>query len=105
MTFLYHIDLFLPFGLHSSPVLFNEYADTLLYTMKTSKVQDLLHYLDDYFTIALQHSLVCANNISAMITMSKEFGFAVNPKKVTKPATTINFLGIDIGSVAMEVQD
>ena len=104
MTHLYYINLFLLFGLCSSPVLFNKYADALLYTMKASKVQDLLHYLDDYFTVGLPHSLVCANNFSAMITMCEELGFAVNPEKVTKPATTTNFLWIDINSVAMEAQ-
>ena len=104
MTHLYYIDLFLPFGLHISPALFNEYADTLLYAMKANKVQDLLHYLDDYFTVGPPHSLVCANNISAMITTCEELGFAVNPKKVTKLATTTNFLGIDIDSVTMEAQ-
>ena len=102
MTHLYYIDLFLLFGLCSSQVLFNEYADALLYTMKASKVQDLLHYLDDYFTVGPPHSLVCANNISAMITTCEELGFAVNPEKVTKLATTTNFLGINIDSVPME---
>ena len=81
MTHLYCIDLFLPFGLHHSPVLFNEYADAFLYAMQANKVQDLLHYLDDCFTVGLPHSLVCANNISTMITMCEELGFAVNPKK------------------------
>ena len=38
MTHLYYVDLFLPFGLCSSPVLFNEYADALLYTMKANEV-------------------------------------------------------------------
>ena len=104
MTCLYYIDLFLPFGLHSSPALFNEYADALLYAMNANKVQDLLHYLDDYFTMGLPHSLVCANNISAMIIMCEELGFAINPEKVTKLATTTNFLGIDIDSVAIEAQ-
>ena len=45
---LYYVDLFLPFGLHSSPALFNEYVDAFQYTMKTNDVEELLHYLDDY---------------------------------------------------------
>ena len=36
--------------------------------------------------------------------MCKELGFAINPEKVTEPATTINFLWIDIDSVAMEAR-
>ena len=98
------MDLFLPFGLHSSLALFNEYADVLQYTMKTKKRADLLHYLDDYFTVGTPHSPVCANNIATMIATCKELGCAVNAKKVTNPATTTNFLGVDIDSVAIEVR-
>ena len=39
-------------------------TDALQYAMKTNKVQDLLHYLDDYFTVGPPHSSVCANNIA-----------------------------------------
>ena len=90
---LYYVDPFLPFGLHSFPALFNKYADALQYAMKTNDVQDLLHYLDDYFTVAPPHSPVCANNITTMIAMCKELGFTINVGKITKPATTTNFLG------------
>ena len=73
--------------------LFNEYADALQYAMKTNDVQDLLHYLDDYFTVGPPHSPVCAKNIATMIATCEELGFAINVDKITKPATTTNFLG------------
>ena len=76
----------------------------LQYAMKTNKVQDLLHYLDDYFTVGPPQSPVCTNNITTMIATCEELGFTVNSEKVTKPATTTNFLGIDIDSVAMEAR-
>ena len=77
---LSYVGLFLPFGLHSSPALFNEYADSLQYTMQTNILQDLLHYLDHYFTVGPPDSPVCANNIMTMIAKCKELGFAVNPE-------------------------
>ena len=46
----YYIDLFLPFGLRSSPTIFNHYANALEFAMLANGIQDLLHYLDDYFT-------------------------------------------------------
>ena len=98
------MDLFLLFGLCSSPALFNKYADALQYAMKTNKVQDLLHYLNDYFTVGPPHSPVCANSITTMIATCEELGFAINSDNVTKPVTTPNFLGVDIDSVAMEAQ-
>ena len=99
---LYYMDLFLPFGLCSSPALFNEYADALHYTMQINKVQDLLHYLGDYFTVGPPDFLVCASNIATMMATYEELGFTVNPQKVIKPATSTNFFGVDIDSVSME---
>ena len=90
---LYYVGPFLSFGLHSSLALFNRYVDALQYAMKTNDMQDLLHYLDDYFTVGPPHSLVCANNITTMIATCEELGFAINADKITKPATATNFLG------------
>ena len=104
IVYLYYVDLFLHFGLCSSPALFNEYGNALQYAMQINKVQDLLHYLDDYFTISPPESPVCASNIRTMIATCEELGFTVNPKKVTKPATSTHFLGVDIDSVTMEAR-
>ena len=45
----YYVDLFLPFGLCSSLAIFNHYANMLEFAMWANGMQDLLHYLDDYF--------------------------------------------------------
>ena len=37
----YYVDLFLPFGLCSSPAIFNHYADALEFAMWANGVQDL----------------------------------------------------------------
>ena len=86
----------------SCAALFNEYADALQYTMQINEVQDLLHYLDDYFTVGPPDSPVCANNIMTMIAMCEELSFTINSEKVIKPTTTTNFLRVDIDSVTME---
>ena len=62
--------------------------------MQVNHMEDVLHYLDDYIMVAPQDSQVCTNNIDTMDADTKELGFVVNPKKVTQPSTTINFLGI-----------
>ena len=54
----YYMYLFSPFGLHSSPMLFNEYVSTLEYAMCINHISYLLHYLDDYFTTSPQLILV-----------------------------------------------
>ena len=79
--------------------------DALQYTMQINKVQDLMHYQYDYFTVGPPpDSLVCASNIMTMIAKCEELSFTVNPKKVTKPATTTNLLGVDTDSVTMEAR-
>ena len=99
---LYYMDLFLPFGLYTSPALFNEYANALQYAMQVNQLEDLLHYLEDYFTGGPPDSLACVNSIVPMIAICEELGLTINPEKVTKPTTTTNLLGVDIDSVATE---
>ena len=95
----YYVDLFLPFGLCSSPAIFNHYADALEFAMWANSVQDLLHYLDDYFTAGPADTSDCQHNIGKMVGVCRDLGFAVNPAKVTPPMSVTNFLGIDIDSV------
>ena len=57
----FYIDFRLPFGLRSSPYLFNRLADAFEWLLKNNyHIQDLMHYLDDYFTVGPANSSVCA---------------------------------------------
>ena len=94
----YYVNQFLPFGLHSSPAIFNQYADVLEFAMQANGISDLLHYLDYYFTAGPAGSGECQHNISTMVKVCRELGFAVNPSKVTNPSPITCFLGIDIDS-------
>ena len=96
----YYIDLFLPFGLCSSPAIFNQYTDVLEFAMQANGIRDLLHYLDDYFMAGPAGSGKCQHNISTMVKVCRELGFAVNPSKVTAPSPVTCFLSIDIDSSA-----
>ena len=77
----YYIDLFLPFGLRSSPAIFNHYANALEFAMQANGVQDLLHYLDGYFTAGPTDTSDCQCNIGKMVQVYRHLGFAVNPTK------------------------
>ena len=94
----YYIDLFLPFGLCSSPAIFNHYANTLEFAMWANGIKDLLHYLDNYFAAGPTGTGQCQHNISTMVQVCRDLGFVVNPAKVTSPSSVTNFLGIDIDS-------
>ena len=48
----FYVDLALPFGLRSAPGIFNTVADLFEWILIHHwSVEDLLHYLDDYFTL------------------------------------------------------
>jgi hypothetical protein len=51
----YYIDHVLPFGLRSSAVLFNHFADGLEFAMCQNGVTKVLHYLDDAFYMSTDH--------------------------------------------------
>ena len=94
----YYVDLFLPFGLCSSPAIFNQYANVLEFAMWANGISNLFHYLDDYFTAGPAGSGDCQHNINMMVEVCKEMGFMVNPSKATAPSPITCFLGIDIDS-------
>jgi hypothetical protein len=51
----FFIDLALPFGLRSAPFIFNSLADLFEWILVNNYlVPELLHYLDDYFTLGPQ---------------------------------------------------
>ena len=63
----YNIDLFLPFDLHSSPAIFNQYADMLEFAMQANSINDLLQYLDNYFMAGPTGTGNCQHNINKMV--------------------------------------
>lgn len=88
----YFIDLALPVGLRSAPGIFNSVADLFHWLLvNNSDVKDLLHYLDDYFTLGSAGSTLCADRL----------GIPLSPEKCEGPSTCLVFLGIELGSIAM----
>ena len=93
-----YVNLFLPFGLCSSPAIFNHYANVLEFAMWVNGIHDLLHYLNDYFMTGPTGTGNFQHNINKMVEVCREMGFMVNPSKVTSPSSITYFLGIDIDS-------
>ena len=99
----YYIDLHLPFGLRSSPYLFNRLADAFEWILKNNyTITDLLHYLDDYFTVGPPNSKTCADNVNIMIHLASQLGIPLAPEKLEGPTTSLVFLGILIDTDRME---
>ena len=101
----YYIDLALPFGLRSAPAIFNSLADLFHWCLVNNwNVLDLLHYLDDYFTLGPPNSDICASRLRAIDRAANEIGTPLSPDKCVGPTTCLVFLGIQLDSVNMTAQ-
>jgi len=100
----YFMSTVLPFGLRSSPKLFNDFALAAQYIMEYQGTTYVDHYLDDYITAGPADSLICQKNLDTMLNVCDTVGFAVNPSKVVQPRTQLEFLGIWIDTDKMELR-
>ena len=64
-------------------------------------VQFILHYLDDFLTAGLPHSLICQQNLESMLTLCQRINVPVKDEKVVLPTTKLTFLGIVIDTEKM----
>ena len=54
----YYVDIFLPFGLHTAPRIFNLFAEALHWVFETLNEWNVTHYLDDFlFILPLDQSM------------------------------------------------
>ena len=98
----YYVDLTLPFGLRSAPGIFNSLADLFHWILTHNyNVLDLLHYLDDYFTLGPPNSDTCATRLQAIEHASSLIGIPLSPDKCVGPTTCLVFLGIELDSLRM----
>ena len=106
----YFMDKFLPFGLRSSPALFNRLADALEYVLRNNGVEDLLHYLDDYFFAgpadAKPETSIAAIRMGTALAIldALDIPVADGDGKVLGPATEIPMLGILLDSSKWEMR-
>ena len=99
----YYIDLRLPFGLRSSPYLFNRLADAFEWILKNNyHIRDLMHCLDDYFTVGPPQSTICADYVQTILQLASTLGIPLAPDKLEDPTTHLVFLGISIDTTSME---
>ena len=98
----YFVDLALPFGLRSAPGIFNALADLFQWILQNNyDVADILHYLDDYFTLGPAGTPTCSNSVNAIQQASRDLGLPLAPDKCEGPTTCLIFLGIELNSVSM----
>ena len=97
-----YIDTCLPFGLRSAPKLFNVLADLLSRILEQQGVSPIMHYLDDYLTLAPPDSATCHHNLDIIKSVCLQLGVPLALEKVEGPSTSLTFLGIVLDTVRME---
>ena len=99
----WYVDKCLPFGLRSSPALFNKLANALEWILHNNyNVERIIHYLDDFFTAGPPNSYSCQHNMDAMAQAYAAINIPINPEKTEGPTTSLTFLGILLDSATMK---
>ncbi len=98
------IDTVLPFGLRSAPKVFTALADALQWVANSRGVTHLYHYLDDYITLGAPGSHKCKANQQSSLQVCRELRVPVAADKYEDPTTCLEFLGIVVDTVAMELR-
>ncbi len=98
------LDTALPFGLRSAPKVFNALADALQWVVQDRGVFPLFHYLDDYITLGPPGTGKCGANLQLLLDTCGELGVPIAQEKCEGPTPCLEFLGIVIDTLAMEVR-
>ena len=96
-----YMDIALPFGLRSAPLIFTAVADALQWIMQQGGASYVKHYVDDFITLGAPGSEECEKNVRIMHRSCQETNMPVEPEKNEGPATSIKFL---VDSGAMEIR-
>ena len=94
------MDPMLPFGLRSAPKIFTAVADAIEWCVRQRGVSYLKHYLDDFITYRPPSSSVCGRNLAILAEECKQLGATLAEEKSEGPTTTLQFLGIEVDTVA-----
>ena len=100
---LIYIDLCLPFGLRTAPVIFNMVADALADIAHARDLRFLIHYLDDYLLLGGSESEV-RSDLANFLAICDRLGFTVNHGKTEGPSQRLVFLGLLLNSVDMTIK-
>ena len=100
----YYFDTVLPFGLRSSPAIFNSVAECIEWIIINEfSIPDLLHYLDDFLCISA--TALLANQYAVILIHAFNYlGIPLAAEKVKGPLPVLYFLGIELNCQQLEVR-
>ena len=95
----FYSDLWLPFGLRSSPALFNRLAGGIEAVYQYHGATDTMHYFDDVITVGTPVLEVCVCNKATVLHTCHELGALVSDNKVEGLSTWLVALGIEVHTI------
>ena len=98
----FFVDLALPFGLRSAPFIFNSIAEWIL--KSNYLIKYLLHYLDDFLSLAPAGSSECADSVVIARSVFSRLGLPLHPSKCEGPTTVLIFLAVELNSITQTVR-
>ena len=101
----YYFERALPFGLRSSPAIFNSVADAVEWILINKfSITALLHYLDDYLNVAGLSLPVATKQLSIILDVFRFLGIPIATDKTLGPSQVLPFLGVELDTVLFEAR-
>ena len=98
-----YIDKVLPFGLKSTPKIFNAVADAIQFAGLTQGIQWIVHYSDDYLILGA-HLEQCQQALEILQGVCQDMGIPLAPDKTHGSSTQLEFLGIGFDMQKLQLQ-
>ena len=98
----YYFDKCLPMGARSSCQLFETLSSAIQFLAEKSGIRHMAHYLDDFLFVHPK-KLGCNDDLAAFMSICKVIGVPLAGDKTKGPATTLEFLGLELDTVAETV--
>ena len=101
----YYFEKMLPFGLRSSPFIFNQVAEAVECILRHQfAIPIIMHYLDDYLSVPAPSLSLASKQRSIIEEAFIYLGIPLALEKLEGPVTELTFLGITLNSDRFEAR-
>ena len=91
----FFVDTRLPFGLRSSPGIFNRFADAVCWIIQSVyNIKNIVHYSDDFFLVSPNKITQAKSDLSTVRSAFKFLNVPIAENKLEGLSTSITYLGI-----------
>ena len=101
----YFVDTVLPFGLRSSPGIFNQFANLVCWVIKSKfGIVSIIHYADDFFLVSGKDIHIAQQQLDTVCQAFQEMGIPLAKDKIVGPVQKLTYLGIEINSQDLTIE-